>query len=424
MPCYYWQSTGRSNQTLVAPPFGRRVIGRNERNLRRRRGRRLAASIRQFCEDEIDDEEFCEEIELAHVNAASVNGHLGALIADYFHVCDDCGDLDRQEDCIADGDRLICESCQESYYCCEYCDSLTHCDSVTWINDAAICEHCRDDHYYYWESDDEWHAEPESSEGLIREYNVTLTGPIGALPIDRRREHVLGAELELEVDNPEEFAEAIREAHALHECHCKHDGSLSHEHGVEVVTGHGTLAKLMAVLESVTTIARAHGGRSHDGDGCGLHVGLDRSQFSVALQARIIVFWNHRANYPFLRQFTRRDYRNNSYCQVKAEKASRDFLNDPNLASGDKYEAVNTRHRSHLEFRAFRGSLVPRTLRACLSLVSLIASFCDQANPEPDDLTSQAFVKWLQTIDDDCKAAIIAYLEHRGKRLADFAPCV
>lgn len=427
MPALYYQSTRRWNQSLVHAACGRRARLFERRDVaevirRRRRGHDLSAAIRQFDDDEIDAAELRDLIDDAGVDASRVNGYLGRLIADHLRLCDDCGGLRLPDDCTSDGDSTLCESCRENYYSCEHCDSLTHGNDVTYINDAAVCDSCRDRHYHYWESDDQWHSEPED-DALIREYNVTLTGPIGPTPVDRRAQHVLGAELELEIDDPEDFAAALDCQHDPSICHCKRDGSLDSAHGVEVVTGYGTLGAVLPVLESVAALAKSHDGRSHDGNSCGLHIGLDRSQFAAALQAKIIVFWNCRANYPFLRQFTRRDYRSNDYCRAKAEKATSGFLANPDLASGDKYEIVNTRHRSHLEFRAFRGSLLPRTLRACLSLVSLVATFCDQANPEPNDLTGTAFVAWLQSVDakDPRRAAVADYLAHRGKALADFS---
>ena len=423
MPAIYFESTGRYNRTLEQPRYGRRG-DRAEIVRRRDCGRRLAAAIRQFDDGDIGLADLREEIDNAGVDTSRVNGYLGHLIAEHFRVCDDCGSLNLPDDCVSAGNRAICESCQENYYMCEHCDALTHSDDVTYINDASICESCRDRYFYYWESDDEWHSEPEDDGALIRDYDVTLTGPIGKLPLDRRSSHVLGAELELEIDDPEAFAEALDCQHDSSICHCKRDGSLDSAHGIEVVTGYGTLNAVLPVIESVAALAKTCDGRSHDGNGCGLHIGLDRSQFSANLQAKIIVFWNCRANYAFLRQFTRRDYRSNDYCRAKAEKATKGFLANPELASGDKYEIVNTRHRSHLEFRAFRGSLRPLTLRACLSLVSLVASFCDQANPEPNDLTSAAFAKWILTAVDGGDArrvALVDYLANRRKSLSDFA---
>jgi hypothetical protein len=379
--------------------------------------------MRQFNDDEIGDDDLRDDIDRADVNLSRANGALGSLIAAHFQVCDDCGSLETRAEALVVDDRALCESCRENYYMCECCDSLTHGDDINCIDDSAVCDDCRDRNFYYWESDGEYHSEPELTDGPIHEYNVTLTGPIGPLPIDRRANHVLGAELEMEVGDRCDFADAIDSEHSTNDCHCKRDGSLDDEYGVEVVTGYGTLPNVLAVLESVATMARDHNGKSHDGESCGLHIGLDRSQFSALLQAKIIVFWNSEGNYPFLKQFTRRDYRTNSYCRLKSDKATHDFIDEPDLASRDKYEIVNTCHRSHLEFRAFRGSLLPLTLRACLSLVSLIASFCDQANPEPTELTSSAFVRWLQTSSaaDERTMALAAYLSNRGKSLAAYA---
>lgn len=354
--------------------------------------------------------------------------------------CDSCGNTIRNDNITYVNDSSYCESCyDENFTTCDRCSESIANDDVYTVEDRNYCQSCCEDHATYCESQGEYRLSPcddcdcESCHGedcecrhcsLIYDYSTTLCRALGTLPENRIKRHVMGAELECEVSDKQDFAKSLRNQYPATSCHCKRDGSLDSTTGVEIVTGHGIQSELLSVLEFAANLARReYDGQSHNGDSCGLHIGLDRSQFSSALQARIIVFWNSGENYPLLRQFTRRDYRNLSYCSIKPEKASDAFIARPDLSSREKYEIVNTRHASHLEFRGFRGSLLPRTLRACVSLVSLIASYCEIATTAAE-LTSGRFIDWLlaEVADDDCrKQFVIAYLVNRGKQLEQFA---
>jgi len=359
--------------------------------------------------------------------------------------CDSCNNTIRRDDSFYVDDSNYCRSCyEEQFTTCDRCgETVSHDDTHTVTgnrgNENTWCDSCCGDYAHYCDSESEYRTSPcsdcdcDSCHGddcdcrhcsLVLDYSTTLCGALGELPANRVASHVLGAELELEVSDRNEYAKSLRELYAAKLCHCKRDGSLDSDSGVEVVTGHGTQSELLAILETAANLARqSYSGLSHKGDSCGLHIGLDRSQFSSALQARIIVFWNSGENYQFLRQFTRRDYRNLSYCQIKPEKACNAFIARPDLSSREKYEIVNTRHATHLEFRGFRGSLLPRTLRACVSLVSLIATYCETASTAAE-LTSGRFIDWLlHHVDasDERRLAIAAYLTHRGEAIERYA---
>lgn len=448
---YCYAATGRASIT---------------RATNRQNGRALARAIRRFAVDEIDDCEFRDVVNAAaphHLSPA-----LESALDDSLR-CDDCGHWcdcnemstidDRDANCVCESCRedncstccacnemrrvddtqlingdTFCDSCaNEMFVSCERCGDYVSADDYLVVDDCVSwCQECADNYASYCEGAGGYVTEPcddsdcescyrEDSDG-IAEYNVTHCKALGELPQDRCACHVLGAELEMEVDDPRVFATELADSYSRQQCHCKRDGSLNSTSGVEVVTGHGTIDALMPILNTAAALARKHNGKSHDGADCGLHIGLDRSQLSGAVQAKIIVFWNSAANYAFLRQFTRRDYRDCGWCKIKSDKATADFIDSPALRSSDKYEIVNTCHATHLEFRGFRGSLLPRTLLACVSLVSLVATYCLSSAPDSKDLTAARFVAWLESLGDDARrVAIVDYLQNRNKSLADFA---
>lgn len=441
-------------------------------------GRRLAKELRQYETEELDledlvatiaefgsqvrrrlssrllallqasDAQQCTDCELWTMpdNLSSLDDNSGDCVCDSCRdidcsTCGDCGNLVRQSDTTWVSDTCYCDSCHsENFVTCDYCrESIPNDETNEVDGNSTWCSSCCSDNATYCESSETYRTRPcddcdcDSCHGddcncrlclLVLDYSTTLCGALGNLPANRIASHVMGAELECEVDDRREFARDLRNIYPATSCHCKRDGSLDSDKGVEIVTGHGIQTELMAVLETAANLARRdYAGQSHNGDSCGLHIGLDRSQFSSALQARIIVFWNSGENYKLLRQFTRRDYRNLSYCQIKPEKACDAFIARPDLSSREKYEIVNTRHATHLEFRGFRGSLLIRTLRACVSLVSLIASYCEIATTAAE-LTSGRFIDWLLrevAADDSRRLAVLAYLSHRGQVVETYA---
>jgi hypothetical protein len=449
----YFASTGREDRSLVTARVARRANARNREN-----GKRLARAIRRHQDDELENEQFLEAVNWVKPNRISAT--LQDILGDFACRCDDCGDYvdegtvstldDRTNDCVCDYCRD--DGCSS----CNYCGELHRDENGTHVDGDFYCDYCADEHFvecercnehvsrhngdyacvddnelwcldccdsaaYFCESRGGYYSEPTGDDGqsLIRPYNVTLCGPLGELPTDRRGCHVLGAELECEVSDRDNFAKEIQATFPPQHCHCKKDGSLNETKGVEIVTGHGTLDTLLPILHKAAELAAKHGGKSHDAKNCGLHIGLDRSQLPARLQAKIIYFWNSSANYRFLRQFARRDYRSVSWCKAKLEKATAEFLAAPQLNSSDKYEIVNTLHESHLEFRGFRGSLRPLTLSACISVVSLIASFCDSPAATPAALTAAEFVKWARASHDPRWATCVAYLANRSKSAAE-----
>ena len=51
------------------------------------------------------------------------------------------------------------------YVCtCEHCDELCSSDDTSCVDDCTWCRSCVDSDAYYWESDREYHSEPDAEE--------------------------------------------------------------------------------------------------------------------------------------------------------------------------------------------------------------------------------------------------------------------
>jgi hypothetical protein len=234
----------------------------------------------------------------------------------------------------------------------------------------------------------------------IYRYNQTFVGPIGV-----QDSYPLGIELEIEFDDEDvkhDFAKVVRDKYSRDVCHCKRDGSLS-EAGVELVTGYGPYEDISSIVADVAQIACDFDGRSYRTDTCGQHISIGRSEMSTAQQARFVVFFNHPENQQFLYEFARRT--SARYAVTVPTKATDEFIRmcdgDYDNLSGDKYEAVNCNHRSHLEVRIFKGSLNVNTILSRLALVRLMGEFCEERR-SAKQLTSKEFLKWLRGRDGDC----------------------
>lgn len=262
--------------------------------------------------------------------------------------------------------------------------------------DVSYCsrDHARRAGAFEHESGGWYTSDAAAPPVYIYRYNQTVVGPIG-----EPQQYPLGLELEIEFDEEDrnhDFAVEVREKYEKGVAHCKRDGSLS-EYGVELVTGYGSFESIHDVVVNSTRIARDLGAKSHNTDTCGQHVSVGRAAMSPAQQARFVVFFNHTANQEVLTKFARRS--SNRYARTMLDKGGDMFITkceqDFDSILGDKYEAVNCNHATHLEVRIFRGSLRASTVMARVALVGLVAEFCEERR-SARELVFPKLVEWME----------------------------
>ncbi len=310
--------------------------------------------------------------------------------------CDDCGTVHHETDINADG---VCEGCEENYTICNRCDGRCTCDEFFDVDGDLVCNGCRED-AYYWESDGEYHWEPEPEESEeLADYGTfgRLCRRIGGDKINGLTD--CGYELEVEVDDRVDCAERLTSATKL-VCGVERDGSLDADRGAEIVTHYGPLSHISEETAHVCKILQRCGATSHDTDCCGLHVSLSCGDCSTYEIAKYVVFWNLPENAAFLTVFARRW--GEFYAMPKpTEKGLRVMPEESAkmaevLSDRDRRELVNLqeRHRGRLEVRAFRGTTRLETVRACLELSVLSLTYCRTENPT---LRWQDFLRWLKS---------------------------
>jgi hypothetical protein len=324
---------------------------------------------------------------------------------DVFH-CDDCGDyfLSRAYDryTTASGDT-ICEDCRNDHYSyCSVCDELYHEDDMHWDDDedAWFCNDCWD----------------ESRNRYGRKINQYSYKPdpvfIGKFEHMRYGRPGFGDPLtfgfELEVDKGHDrnnCAGEIDEAFGSDVLYMKEDGSVD----FEIVTHPHTLRAYLDDFdfEKLCRIPRSYDYKSHDAGTCGFHIHVGRSQLAsnTSDERRVIshiILLMHR-HWPYLVKFSRRNEGQlnrwakapnlNFYASsgFTAEELYT-FLREGYMSNYDRYLALNLQNRGTIEFRLWRGSLKPETLKATIQLTSNIVRYAmdhtmyDVAKSEFDDI--------------------------------------
>lgn len=269
-------------------------------------------------------------------------------------VTDDGYEGDRCYECDAIANPT-CPECGDTAYEDSYCD---YCDST----------YCSDNCHQYSNCD--------AVESLINSYDYA--------PYDfnflGKGPRYMGVELEVD-GNGNAGAEELMEL-AEDRYYLKEDGSL--DAGYEIVTHPASLEYHLTKMpwEAICETALSHGQKSHQANTCGLHVHVSRNSLGnsaksidLTISKLILLFWRHWRN---LVKFSRREsYQVNQWassnyeCPV-AEKYSSALMQEAKWKG--RYSAVNVNNRDTVEFRMWRGSLKPDTIRATLEMVDVLVS--------------------------------------------------
>jgi hypothetical protein len=327
-------------------------------------------------------------------------GYVTALqFAREYSPCAQCSETVRRRGGLftADTNRLFCGTECASEYGCEQ-------RRGGWYEEDSEGEPDWDDY------DDEDEDDCGRVNGIYS-YCTYLGGMVGS-----STSYKIGTELEIEFPNrgsQRDFVSLITENFRTSEAHCKSDGSLG-TYGVEVVTGYGGWQDMSPIATKVCTLALSCDGKSHLTDSCGQHISVARSDMSCEQQARFVVFFNHPDNQDVLKEFARRS-------EVHWARVCRDKHDDAFIANsksngrvprGEKYEAVNCNHDTHLEVRIFKGSLRAATVIARMALVHLVAQYCEK-DITASDLRMPRFLEWVASQDGPEATSVKEYLVHR-----------
>lgn len=202
----------------------------------------------------------------------------------------------------------------------------------------------------------------------------------------------LGLELEYEVDyrgDKNDICAKVMELiypHAL----CKSDGSLND--GLEIVTVPAVYEDQVVGLEKFFTNFPSE---LFSAATCGLHIHVSRLPFSMMTQGKMIAFMNNPANADFLTAIGGRAF--NSYAKQDHTRGLTSLLRGD---GGERYNVLNLRNASTLEFRLFSSTTDFTKIKQRMQFVLALAAYCKDYNlglSFADHAKHENFIKWLAT---------------------------
>jgi ribosomal protein L32 len=307
--------------------------------------------------------------------------------------CSSCGDYFLPESVTPIGNgEYACDLClDERYTTCSDCGILVHEDDARSSDDdgRTLCESCyQTEQEQAQESDD--YDSYEEEPGIISHYGQPSGGwqKIGT--------GWLYGGFELEVDEPRNSDDYDKHG-AANEIARKYSGKLvnksdgSLNDGFEIVTNPHTPEEYEKLdIEDICKIARANGMRSHDTTTAGFHVHINKDAFSHNgadyddSVANVIMIFER--NFRQILKLSRRTEQ--ALANWAARYVGRRFYDDEGKECvlqepmekenskkvvkengfGNRYHAINLTNSNTVEFRFWRGSLNPETVRGMLDI--------------------------------------------------------
>lgn len=279
-----------------------------------------------------------------------------------YDMCASCGEYHSDSHTIATNNTTVCQSCYENgdYFTCNTCGDTFHVDDLANSDDGYYCQSCYDDR----------------GSSIIHPHWSKLT-PIfhGEGPL------FFGIEQEIDDgSDPEETAESIIEKTGKDSLYIETDGSLN-DSGLELVyfpRSWDSWKEFYHKLDKVRTIARGNSYLSHETSTCGLHVHVSRDALRSNKCPSIIenvgkIMLLYERHFAEFVKFSRRkssgltQWAKNNPIGYRESADPMTYYNAAEECE-DRYRAVNIRPKKTIEFRFFRGTLLPGTILASIGL--------------------------------------------------------
>jgi hypothetical protein len=306
---------------------------------------------------------------------------------EYLHECQDDEDYiydELDEEYILECNAAFVNTDNHGFYThvhnCTDSNSIYRYNSE-WINDAYMEENnlvidadddiMHIDDVYYWESDCQYHSEPESDDdddddddcdmdsACINSYSYRPAMKFHKLSNENENAPFFGIELEVERKNSNGLKHKYMAGMIEHEhWYFKTDGSLTD--GFEIVTHPMTFNYIKQAEKTFSDSLKLlveNGYNSYDANTCGMHIHISKNNFTT---------WHL---YRFLKFFVENKEFIVSISQRKMEKlkkwANIEDDNDSSLiykakkkdGNSERYVAINLKNTQTIEIRIFRGTL-------------------------------------------------------------------
>jgi hypothetical protein len=250
------------------------------------------------------------------------------------------------------------------------------------------------DDVYYWESDNEYHSEPEPEEnGLIESYSYKPRANYFMSNNESFKDSPLFMGIELEIENEccrtknSELSKMLESSHL----YFKSDGSLTD--GFEIVShplSFSWIQENRSKFSEMLTRIKDNGFRSYDSNTCGMHIHLSKKNFGAWHLYRFLKFFQE--NKEFIVAISQRKIDN-----LKRWANLEDETNDSLIYKAKKkdgysrYVAVNLCNSQTIELRIFRGTLNENSFFKNIEFAHSVYMF----SRDYSDMTISAYKKFI-----------------------------
>jgi hypothetical protein len=300
--------------------------------------------------------------------------------------CADCGNrFAGSSENSNSSDDPICYRCAENYRSCDRCGCILCSDDTHYFEDTEsnYCEDCFN------------RVQSERADRVLFGYSYKPTPQFQStadeLASRRTPPFFLGVELEVDRDDvTDDVKDDIESAHIPDAFYCKEDGSLTY--GFEVVSHPCSFAWWQEHSLYWCNSLVAAGYKSFKTTTCGMHVHVSKAFLTESERAKLLMF--AKTNRDFIRFISRRKPEClDRWAKVDQSSTARIIRKVKNLASDERYEAINLLNRATIEFRIFRGTLKPAAIKRNIAFVAALCWFikcCSNC-----ELTHFHFRQWI-----------------------------
>jgi len=305
---------------------------------------------------------------------------------EYLHECQDDEDYiydELDEEYIFSDNASWVETGGDGYYThddnCSACNGIYRYNDM-WISDSYLERYdlVHDTHgdirniddVYYWESDCEWHDEPEEGSeededdddmdaACINSYSYRPSMKFHKLSNENENAPFFGIELEVERKNSKGLKHKYMAGMIQHEhWYFKTDGSLTD--GFEIVTHPMTFNYIQQSEKTFTDSMKLlveNGYNSYDANTCGMHIHISKNNFTTWHLYRFLKFFVE--NKEFIVAISQRKMEKLKKWANIEEDSDSSLIYKAKKKDGnsERYVAINLKNTATIEIRIFRGTL-------------------------------------------------------------------
>jgi hypothetical protein len=249
------------------------------------------------------------------------------------------------------------------------------------------------DDVYYWESDGEYHDEPEKEDGLIESYSYKPRPSYFMSANESFKDSPLFMGIELEIENEDENITNGELSRKLENrfLYFKSDGSL--DNGFEIVSHPLSFSWIQENKREFTDMLeriKNNGFRSYDSTTCGMHIHLSKKNFGAWHLYRFLKFFQE--NKQFIIAISQRNIDNLKQWANLEDETNDSLIYKAKKKEGySRYVAVNLCNSHTIELRIFRGTLNQNSFFKNIEFAHSVYLF----SRDYTDMTISAYKKFL-----------------------------